>query len=73
MPKKDGYDKLESSLEQAVQSFDMDGVLYRLTQIVVKYRDEAANEKSIVNPEEEKYWQNVLCILSEAQSKVEGL
>lgn len=65
--------ELESSLEKAVQAFDMDGVLYRLTQIAVKKRNEAADDLGDANHAEENYWQEVLEILQRAQSQLEGL
>ena len=64
---KDRYPEIQVALENAVEELDLDGVLYRLTQIAVKKRNEAGSNKA-----EEEYWQQALEVLQEAEAKLAG-
>lgn len=58
-------------LQEALDHLGADGVLYRLCEEAVRRRNAASGEDG--NPAEERYWQRVLQILSDAQDEVEGI
>lgn len=67
MAKIDLYD-VTAELRRAVECADMDGVVFRLTQISVEKRNAAG-----CNVAEEAYWQEILEVLQDTLAKLERL
>lgn len=59
---------LTADLERAVDCADIDGVIYHLTQIAVKRRNDATSNRA-----EERYWQKVLEILHDTLAELEAM
>lgn len=68
---KEKNPEVTSALEQAVDKIDLDGVLYRLSQIAYKKRNEQDHKDG--NRAEHDWWHAAGGILADAVDKIGGI
>lgn len=64
----DKHPKIQAALENAVNTLDIDGVLYRLMEIAYAKRN--AEDHKDGNKAEYRYWHQVAGILSDTTDKI---
>lgn len=72
---KDKYQHVTDALKKSIEEVDIDGVIYRLCEAVCERRNKADDEdqKPDGNRAEARYWQQVVEIMLDTQTKIEAL
>lgn len=68
---KDKYQHVTDALKKSIEEVDIDGVIYRLCEAVCERRNKA--QKPDGNRAEARYWQQVVEIMLDTQTKIEAL